>query len=365
MEMRSRCLVPVCLVFTLLSSAPLQAGFFDKLLDLVPTSMQDADLQKLLAERGGVYEDPGMKARLDRIVAQLKPYMDGKGRKTPIQAYLVDNATVNAGATPSGILVMHRGMMDATAGHDGMLAAVVGHELGHVDCQHGITQWILHIALDAVTHDDKWLKVLASLIFGRRSQKDEFQADRCGMRYMLLTGYEPDGALRLQQKFVELFGAGAGVNSYFSTHPPGPMRVAKLRAALPVILLNRGQEIKTARKPETAIAHELGTRPKNLSTQLTKFMTKSGQMAPTALGPHKSLEEAMTSANRAGFELLVWCKASRAGKKKAPVQIEVSVYDLPTGLLLTDKMSQPNPQTIALALLANRNWRHGGGLAFP
>lgn len=88
-------------------------------------------------------------------------------------------------------------------------------------------------------------------------------------------------------------------------------------------------------------------------------------MAPTTLGPHKSFEEAMSWANRAGLELLVWCKASPPAKKKRPPEREVTVHDVPTGLLLSDKVVRGKPiaQKIALALLANRNWRHGGGLA--
>jgi len=336
-------------------------------------------VQKLISQVGGECEDEEMKQRLTKMVEQLRPCMYRNAGT--IKPYLIQNDTLNAAATASGLLLMYSGMMKATEGNDPMLAAVVGHELGHIERQHAVRQQWWEVILGIASGKDAGLQVLSSLVLAQRSQRDEFEADKCGLRYMLMAGYDPDGALQLQQKFVELSGSGSGVDSYFSTHPAGPERISRLRAVLPDLLLSWGGKARASGRttvvpPSAAVACDVllvgGPRPPSrqggtpvpskLTRDLVDLLAKSGQMEPAAL-PESSdgLEAALCKAADRGDDLLIWCSLATPPGAKGPTRPQVRVYDVPTGLVLTVRTVQGGgPKAFALAVLANRNWRHGG-----
>ena len=72
------------------------------------------------------------------------------------------------------------------------------------------------------------------LIRQRFSRGDELEADYHGIRYMVAAGYNPLGAVTLQEKLVALNERGAPglMARLFASHPPSPERVANNRAAV-------------------------------------------------------------------------------------------------------------------------------------
>jgi hypothetical protein len=383
-----RCVLPCVLIWALLAAGhPGYAGLLQQIGKTIgkvvtpppekPQQAQAADkdpAQELIRQAGGEYmDDAAMVARFVGMVDRLRPCMI-RG-DVAIQPHLINNATVNAAATASGILLMYRGMMEATEGKDGMLAAVVGHELGHIDRQHGVRQGIIDIIVGELGARYGGLSLVGGLVVANRSQKDEFEADKCGLIYMLQAGYDADGALELQRKLVEMGGSGTGVDAYFSTHPPGPQRIEHLRAQLPGILLGWGDKAKATRRPGAAVACDAALvgrlpsakpgetpRPCQCATDVAIKLAKSGQMEPVALAPNPAdLKAALTSAAVAGQELLVWCYLAVPQGGKRASEPRASVYDVASGLLLTNrKAAGRDARSLALAVLSNRNWRHGG-----
>src|SRR5690606_30826731 len=61
----------------------------------------------------------------------------------------------------------------------------------------------------------------------RYGRTQELQADQYGIDYMVKVGYDPQGAVELQQTFVKLSeGRQAGwLDSFFASHPPSQERV--------------------------------------------------------------------------------------------------------------------------------------------
>jgi predicted Zn-dependent protease len=69
----------------------------------------------------------------------------------------------------------------------------------------------------------------AALVSTKYGREAELESDLYGMRYMERAGYDPRGAVTLQEKFVSSRGLGRNQNwleGLFASHPPSPERVA-------------------------------------------------------------------------------------------------------------------------------------------
>jgi predicted Zn-dependent protease len=70
------------------------------------------------------------------------------------------------------------------------------------------------------------------------SRDNELESDHYGMKYMVAEGYEPQGAVELQQAFLRLSqerGKSSWFNQLFSSHPPSAERVKKNQAHAAVL----------------------------------------------------------------------------------------------------------------------------------
>ncbi|HAL93077.1 MAG TPA: hypothetical protein DCM68_08660 [Verrucomicrobia bacterium] len=173
----------------------------------------------------------------------------------PYQATFVgDPDFVNAYALPGGNIMIFEGIWNPKEGlvqTVDELAAVIGHELAHVNCRHSteaMTRQMLPNLLLAggliwATLDDNddlqllfggLMLVHNGLIVTKYSRVDELEADRVGMMYMAKAGYNPEAAPRVWERL-----SGASDNqikktlSIFATHPRDYLRTQELRKHLP------------------------------------------------------------------------------------------------------------------------------------
>lgn len=161
----------------------------------------------------------------------------------------------NAFALPGRKIGVYEGMM-RLAESDGELAAVIGHEIGHVDARHPserlssemATQAGIDIAsslLGATSGTDPRL-VAGILGAGAQygvllpySRNQEHEADSLGLGTMAKAGYDPHQAVTLWQKMSQ---AGAQAPTFLSTHPAPAERIRQLEARMPEAMrLYRGQ----------------------------------------------------------------------------------------------------------------------------
>jgi len=165
-------------------------------------------------------------------------------RPLPYEFQVINSSIPNAWALPGGKISINRGLlteMDSEA----ELAAVLGHEVVHAAARHGasaqsraaLTQGAVilgGVAVGVATENEKYAAVAllggmlgAQLIGQRYSREAERQSDYYGTRYMHAAGYNPEGAVRLQEHFVRLSqGHDAGfLQGLFASHPPSPERV--------------------------------------------------------------------------------------------------------------------------------------------
>ncbi|MGA1529212.1 MAG: M48 family metallopeptidase [Kiritimatiellia bacterium] len=164
---------------------------------------------------------------------------------------------VNAFALPGGAMIVFEGLMDPEIGFVKTvdeLAAIIGHELAHVNCRHSTEQMTREMLPNlllaggmiwASVEGDEDLQLLfggAMLVYDglfvtRYSRIDELEADRVGMMYMAQAGYDPRAAVRIWERLSDV---GPGfvdqALSIFSTHPLDYRRAAELRIHLPEAL---------------------------------------------------------------------------------------------------------------------------------
>ena len=144
----------------------------------------------------------------------------------------------NAFVTGGTYVAVFQGLMDDVQ-DDAAIAAVIGHEIGHVAANHVFERQQLFIALAEVALAD-------GPVTGSRfaySALNEGEADKIGVVYTALAGYDPQAISRLWGDIARKYGDDW---SWFRTHPASSDRTRTTRT-----LANRARQyyIPGARNP--------------------------------------------------------------------------------------------------------------------
>lgn len=172
---------------------------------------------------------------------------------------------VNAFALPGGNIGVYTGLLKA-ANSPAQLAAVIGHEVAHVQAEHPNARLSAQYATDAGLSLIQALaqgtrfegqQVMALLGVGAQvgvllpfSRSQESEADLLGLRYMADAGYDPRAAVMLWQNMAKVSGPGGP--SFLSTHPSGEQRIANLQKNLPEALQHYQKAEAAGRHPGCA-----------------------------------------------------------------------------------------------------------------
>jgi predicted Zn-dependent protease len=212
---------------------------------------------KEIATAFGIYRDPKVESYVERVGRAVleeshlrRPGTGEQFRATPVTFQILDSSSVNAMAIPGGHIYVTRGLLaHLTSEHQ--LAVVLGHEIGHVTARHAARQvWQQQIGQGLLLGGAVLGQVLglpaeqilnlggtaAQLIFLRHSREDELEADKLGVEYSSLAGYDPrevSGFFRALSQMGEK--EGAGLPNFLLTHPnPGDriQRIKELTAEL-------------------------------------------------------------------------------------------------------------------------------------
>ena len=126
----------------------------------IPSAAEEAigarENPRVVAEYGGVYEDPDLEAEVARIVARLVAASDDPSRGYKIT--ILNSPVANAFALPGGYLYVTRGLI-ALTDESSELAAVLSHEIAHVLLNHALerakvaeqAQIVERVATDVLT----------------------------------------------------------------------------------------------------------------------------------------------------------------------------------------------------------------------
>lgn len=168
--------------------------------------------------------------RVAAIGARILNHND-KREGVPYSFKVIDRNDVNAIALPGGPVYIYRGLLDLIGNDDDALAAVIAHEVGHVDARHSAKHMSQQIAanlgvlvllkgrtaqdIGALTTD------LLSLSYSR---SDEYEADHRGLSYAHRAGYKATGLLTFFAKLRELEKNKPQGVEWLRTHPLTPAR---------------------------------------------------------------------------------------------------------------------------------------------
>ncbi len=184
----------------------------------------------------------------------LQLYVSGVGKKIAAKGHrpslvfefnVVNDGAINAYALPGGKITITRGLLTKME-NEAQLAAVLGHEIGHVTARHGaagytrqvLTGLVTSVGMAALeTADIKGKEIIAQggmigakLVLTKYSRDQERQSDDLGIEYMVAAGYDPRG---FTQAMELLEGAKRRepslVEAMMSSHPITAERVTVAR----------------------------------------------------------------------------------------------------------------------------------------
>jgi len=176
-------------------------------------------------------------AELNRYLATIGDLLAAKSHR-PAMPYTfrgVNAVYVNAYAFPAGTIAVTRGML-ADLQSEAELAALLGHEIGHVCARHAAERATKSIVSSVVVTGlaafvqyqfdgyGDWTAGLGAVATGallaRYSRADEREADALGLEYMTRAGYNPEGSVALMDVLRKLSKDKPNIiEMLFATHP--------------------------------------------------------------------------------------------------------------------------------------------------
>lgn len=163
---------------------------------------------------------------------------------------LVKDTSVNAFCMPGGKVVFFEGILPMTKTEAGM-AVVMGHEIAHAVAKHAnermsqqmAAQFGSGIADMLLANKSAATRQTINVLYGIGAQvgvilpysrKHEYEADRLGLIFMAMAGYDPNEAVAFWQR-MSADSKGSALE-FMSTHPSDENRITAMKAALPEAL---------------------------------------------------------------------------------------------------------------------------------
>ena len=193
---------------------------------------QQASPHQFSADYGAI-RDPALNAYVADVGRSLAERSHRPGMPYSFRA--VNASHVNAYAFLGGSVATTRGILLAME-DEAELAALLGHEVGHVTARHSARQMTSNMLLAvgvaaaaaaASQKKEEYGMLVAGLgglgsglLLARYSRDNERQADELGMEYMVRAGYHPKGMIALQDQLRKLSrGKPNALELMFATHP--------------------------------------------------------------------------------------------------------------------------------------------------
>ena len=128
--------------------------------------------------------------------------------------HVVDDGTINAFALPGGYIYVHRGLL-AHFNSEAELAAVLGHEIGHVTARHAVQRYTqaqaYNIGMTAAAilvgipqGVDQLSNLLATAMIMGYGREQELQSDELSLRYLTAAGYDANATIELLKTLERL-----------------------------------------------------------------------------------------------------------------------------------------------------------------
>ncbi|RYE51388.1 MAG: M48 family peptidase, partial [Sphingobacteriales bacterium] len=187
----------------------------------------------------------------NKLISAVKSYMNANNLGNSIKDFqwevnVVNSKEVNAWCMPGGKIVVYTGILPVTQNESG-LATVMGHEIGHAIAGHSAERMsqqlgseIVNVAGNVATSKNSKNQSIFNTIYGvggpllmlSWSRGQELEADRLGLTFMAMAGYNPENAVAFWQRMSQA-SSGQKPPEFLSTHPSDATRVAQIQKYLP------------------------------------------------------------------------------------------------------------------------------------
>lgn len=185
--------------------------------------------------------DPLMRKRVKEIGVKLAEHTD---RRDVVYYFellnVADEDVYNAFAAPGGYIYIFQDMANALETDD-RIAAVLAHEMGHVEARHSIKRLQGSIGATALMllgsqmASDRGTQARANTAIGQLmaaySREDEKEADELSVRYLEKAGYDPQASVEVLEWLRDKRMEGPRRRHTFSrSHPYLSQRIAHLKS---------------------------------------------------------------------------------------------------------------------------------------
>lgn len=221
---------------------------------IAPLAVSDETVEQLgletwarLRQQMPVSQDVGAQRQVAQIAARLLIAAGEDANRWEVQVFA--EPQVNAFVLPGRKIGVLEGML-RVAETEGQLAAVIGHEIGHLQAEHSrervSAETLRHWGMQLVNfllqiNDVAFAREIAALLgvgveFGLvrpYGRAQELEADKLGLFMMAKAGYDPREAVAL---WTRMDRQGAGIPAILSTHPAPQDRIEAIQAMIPEAL---------------------------------------------------------------------------------------------------------------------------------
>jgi predicted Zn-dependent protease len=235
-------LISLVVALSLCISTPLPS----KAIDFLPLLFQGVQVLNLsnISDRQEIDLGKKMNQELQQQVkishnSQLNHYISEVGNRLapnsnrphlPYTFQAVEDKAINAFATTGGFIYVNTGLLKA-ADNEAQLASVLAHEMGHIESKHLVKQMQQRAIASGVAtslglDQNKAVGMGVQLALNLPlSRKDEYEADKKGLKNITRTGYSQSAMV----SFMKKLQGSSSVPTFLSTHPGTGDRIISLQ----------------------------------------------------------------------------------------------------------------------------------------
>jgi beta-barrel assembly-enhancing protease len=297
------------------------------------TRMSDAEEIRIGDETARMYgyelarDRQGDTAVIERYLNQVGGQLAAHAhRRLPYRFHYIPNSyMINAFAVPGGHVYVGAGLLALMDSED-ELAAVLGHEIEHIDHYHCAERAQQQQALRRIPLGG--LVAIPIFVFEAGYSKDqEMEADREGTRLAVEAGYSANGAIRMFETFDRLYQkyhqqharpqspqeelsqvAMQTLEGYFRTHPLPAERIAQVQK----MIATEGWPTRPER--DLAVAYIFWTQRAQRAMNEKKY-PEAEQLASRSVKMHDEQPEAWDVLARAQFSQAEFTAAAGSYRK--------------------------------------------------
>lgn len=208
----------------------------------------DSDMAKLGVEsfnqmktQQPIEKEPKVNTYVKCVALEVLKNTEGYANRADWEIVVFKDDTANAFALPGGKIGVHTGLLKVAKTPD-QLAAVIGHEIGHVIARHGNERVSESFAAQSVLTLTNVLSkdnpnqglLLAALGVGAQfgylmphGRTQESEADIIGLELMAHSGFNPQESVEL---WKNMSAQGGSPPEFLSTHPSSSTRISNLQS---------------------------------------------------------------------------------------------------------------------------------------